>query len=30
MKYSTTDLNAEGNEVVMETIVLAHEGIELE
>ena len=30
MKYSTTDLNADGNEVVMETIVLAHEGIELE
>jgi phage tail-like protein len=30
MKYSTTDLNADGNEVVMETIVLTHEGIELE
>jgi phage tail-like protein len=30
IKYSTTDLKAEGNEVVMETIVLAHEGIELE
>ena len=30
MKYLTTDLNAEGNEVVIETVVLAHEGIELE
>ena len=30
MKYLTTDLNAEANEVVMETVVLAHEGIELE
>lgn len=30
MKYATTDFNAEDNEVVMETIVLAHEGIELE
>ena len=30
MKYATTDLNADGNDVVMETVVLAHEGIELE
>lgn len=30
MKYLTTDLNAEGNEIVIETVVLTHEGIELE
>jgi phage tail-like protein len=29
-KYSTTDLNADGNEVMLETVVLTHEGIDLE
>jgi len=29
MKYCTTDLNAEGKEIVIETVVLPHEGIEL-
>ena len=30
MKYWTTDLNAEGNAIVIGTVVLLHEGIELE
>jgi phage tail-like protein len=30
VKYVTSDLNAQGNEVVIETLELAHEGFEIE
>lgn len=30
VKYVTSDLNAQGNEVVIETLELAHEGLEIE